>query len=125
MEALFTASITLVKLSILFLYRFIFPVPKLHCWTAAIGAFCTVWFLVCFFVSIFECRPIEAGWNPKLVALGQTTCIDYGNYLIGYELSNMALDIAILCLPVWMIKRLQLSTARKIAIGVIFLFGGL
>ena len=66
-----------------------------------------------------------AAWELDLVLSGQASCLVYGNYIIGYEITNVLLDICILCLPVWMIKSLQLPRAKKLVIGCVFLLGGL
>lgn len=124
-ECLFTITITLVKLSILAFYRQIFETRQFRITSNIIGALCVVWFFVCFFVSIFQCSPVHAAWDVGLVLQGKATCIVYGDYIIGYELSNMLLDIAIIVSCLWMIKGLQLSPIKKIIISSIFFVGSL
>ena len=124
-ESLFTATITFVKLSILSLYRTIFPTPAFRRASLLVGVGCLVWFFVCFFVNMFQCRPLAGAWELELVFSGEATCIVYGDFIVGYEISNMLLDIIILCLPIWQIRRLQLPTAKKVVIGGVFILGGL
>ncbi|KAI4264235.1 MAG: hypothetical protein L6R42_000651 [Xanthoria sp. 1 TBL-2021] len=124
-ESLFTATITFVKLSILSLYRTIFPTPAFRRASLFVGVGCLVWFFVCFFVNIFQCRPLVGAWKLELVFSGDATCIVYGDYIVGYEVSNMLLDIIILCLPIWQIRKLQLPTVKKLVIGGVFTLGGL
>ncbi|KAI4289857.1 MAG: hypothetical protein L6R35_000877 [Caloplaca aegaea] len=73
---------------------------------------------------MFQCRPLAGAWKLELVFSGGATCIVYGDFIVGYEISNMLLDIIILCLPIWQIKRLQLPTAKKLVIGGVFILGG-
>lgn len=124
-ESLFTATITFVKLSILSLYRTIFPTPAFRRASLLVGVGCLIWFFVCFFVNMFQCRPLVGAWKPELVFSGNASCIVYGDFIVGYEISNMLLDIIILCLPIWQIRKLQLPTAKKLVIGGVFILGGL
>lgn len=86
---------------------------------------CSVWFIVCFLVNTFQCTPVEAAWNVVLVVQGQARCIRYGKFILGYEVTNMLLDIGILSLPIYGIRRLQLPTQQKLALGAVFVLGGL
>ena len=50
-------------------------------------------------------------------------CLDAKRLLLGYELTNLFIDVVILCIPVMVIGRLQLSSAKKIGSLVAFLLG--
>ena len=125
LEALFTITISLVKFSILAFYRSVFPVPRFLRATLILAILCGVWFAVCFLVNIFQCCPINGAWDIPMQLDGRATCISYNRFLIGHEASNMLLDACILALPVWMLRRLQLSRAKKFVVGAVFLAGGL
>ena len=75
--------------------------------------------------TIFQCHPIKAAWNQLLIIEGKGHCIPAGTYIFGYELTNVFIDVCILCLPINMIRRLQLPLRRKISVSSIFLLGGL
>ena len=126
MEVLFTTTISLVKFSILAFYRTTFkPSKEFQRASVVVSAFCAIWFLVCFFVSIFQCSPPWAAWDLALFASGQAQCIAYGKFIIGYEITNILLDVAILALPIRAVWTLQMSKARKTILGGIFALGGL
>lgn len=117
-------TISTVKLSILLFYQHIFSVPSFRRLVRILAALCVVWLLVTFFIIIFQCSPIRAAWVFEL-QMTTAKCIPAGNIILGLELSNVILDILILCLPIYMIQRLQLPRSRKIIVSGIFLLGGL
>ncbi|ERF74613.1 hypothetical protein EPUS_00743 [Endocarpon pusillum Z07020] len=124
-ELLFTITISLVKISILVFYQKIFSTPGFRKASFVVGSVCILWLLVCCLVSVFQCRPISAAWHFELALLGQAQCIKYGHFIIGYELSNVLLDIAIIALPLSMLKKLQLALERKIVVACMVLLGSL
>ena len=52
-------------------------------------------------------------------------CIDFPIYFVCIEVTNVVLDIMILCLPVQMVRHLQLPNRQKIYLSGVFLLGGL
>ena len=86
-----------------------------------------VFYTTVFFLQIFGCRPVERIWNPYVHA---ASCINGGSILDSaaslYTASraiNAASDIIILVLPQLVIRKLQMSSQKKIGISVVFLFG--
>lgn len=123
--ALFTTTVTTIKISILLFLRKIFTTQWYRHVNTFLLTLCLVWFLVCFLVSTVQCIPVEAAWHLELVRQGQAKCIQYGRFVFGYELSNMLLDVAILCLPIYGTKQLQLPLRQKLAVSGVFAVGGL
>ena len=113
---------TLVKLSILVLYRRIFCTPAFKKSTILVGTAVMVWFIVTLFTDIFQCRPFQAAFDPQL--LFTTQCINVKDYYRGITASNLCLDVIILYMPLHMVWGLQLRTRQKIAVSGIFLLGG-
>lgn len=124
-EIIFSTTITAVKISILCFYRSIFATPSFRRATLVLGIICMLWFIIIVFIGIFQCRPISGAWDYVFQVEDKSRCIPIAGFIFGYELSNVLLDICILCLPIYMIRRLQLPTRRKISVGSIFLLGGL
>ncbi|KAI6087452.1 hypothetical protein F4821DRAFT_108552 [Hypoxylon rubiginosum] len=122
-EILFGGLITAVKLSILWFYYSIFSVNhhvRHAIFITATG--CIIWFIVTTFIVLFQCHPIDAFWNQ----LAQPPfCIDAPTFLLGYEMTNLFLDVAILCIPTGALKQLHLPLSKKISLCVIFILGGL
>lgn len=61
------AAITAVKLSILLLYRRIFPNARLKVALCAVGGFVICCGLTMNLLVAFQCTPINASWNPTVV----------------------------------------------------------
>ena len=124
-EVFFITTITTVKISILLFYRRIFATARFRALTTAFGLLCLLWWFIAFFVIVFQCYPVEDFWNYQLQLAWQASCLAPGTVIFGIEITNLFIDIMILCLPLWMINSLQMSTHRKISVGSMFLLGGL
>ena len=84
-----------------------------------------MWAVICLLISVFQCRPIEAAWDLSIAAEAHCTVRPTGAISSATSLPHMALDVAILCLPIFVTRHLQLPRLRKIMVGGIFLLGGL
>ena len=116
----YVISLCAVKVSILLLYRSLFPTHKFHIVIGLVGILIVVWSFMSLCVAIFACWPISGNWDPKI-----TTCINEGLFFLVAALINIITDLAVLCLPLRQVWQLQLSSARKIAVSGLFLLGGL
>ena len=108
-----------IKISFLLFYRRVFVIKWFLHVTVGIGALVVVWCLSVTFSVIFECQPVGSYWQPKL----QQHCIDSQKFYWANGISNLLLDVIILCLPVPMIWKLQMSTKRKISLTLVFALG--
>ena len=120
-EIFYVLPIMLTKISILLLYRSIFPGKEFAMATNIIGALVVAWAIACIGGVIFSCIPVQGYWDLSL----NTRCIDSTKFFIGNAVPNMVTDTCILVLPVRRVWQLQLSTNRKIAVSSMFLLGGL
>ena len=122
-EIIMGCVITPVKLSILWFYHTIFALnPTVRKVIYATAAACCVWFIIVTFVLVFQCSPVDAYWN---MLARPPACLSTQRTLLGYELTNLFLDVLILSIPVGAIKDLQLTPARKASTIGIFLMGAL
>ncbi|KAI1468737.1 uncharacterized protein F4812DRAFT_424513 [Daldinia caldariorum] len=122
-ELIFTSGITSIKLSILWFYYNLFAVNhRLRLVIKVVGVVCIIWFLVAIFVLIFQCNPIQAYWEQFAQP---PYCLESPRVLLGYELTNLFLDVVILCVPVGVVSQLHLQTTKKITVLGIFLLGAL
>lgn len=124
-EILFGLVITTVKLSILWFYYTIFAVPNSAFNKSIIkgtAVICVVWFLIVNFLVVFQCTPVHAYWDMLAMA---PYCIDSPRLLLGYEMTNLFLDVVILCIPVAILRGVQLESSKKMGILAIFLLGAL
>ena len=117
----YALTITVVKISILALYRRIFDTPAFKQTSLIVGLACIAWFIVTLFTDVFQCRPFEAAFDPALMFTYH--CIDLQAYYYGICAANLAIDLIMLYLPLHMVWRLQLPTRQKISLSGIFLLG--
>lgn len=122
LEILFSFVITSVKIGILWLYHTLFGISKLaKKLIYGTGILCILWFIIAIFVLIvFQCRPVDAYWNEFM---SPAKCFDAKRLLLGYELTNFFIDVIILCIPVVVIRKLQLSREKKVGASITFLLG--
>ena len=77
-----------------------------------------LFYIIEFFLDIFQCSPRNRGWNREIPG----KCI--GEYNIIYTAGfNVISDTIILILPLSRIWRLQMSTRKKIGVSLIFSTG--
>ncbi|MCJ1246983.1 hypothetical protein MMC30_004194 [Trapelia coarctata] len=103
---LYPLTITATKISILLFYPRIFSVPRFLLATTIVG-----------------CRPISAAWTPASTFETAPVCINSVSLFWFSAIFLLFTDIAILCLPLSMIWRLQLSAQQKLILSGIFMLG--
>ena len=113
----------MAKISILLLYRRIFPTQVIRRATLVIGVACVMWAIAAICCIIFQCRPISGAWNPNDVFTDR--CIDLRTYFQCTSGVHIGLDIIILCMPLRMIYKLELPADQKLMVSGIFMIGGL
>ncbi len=116
-------TITAVKISILLLYRRIFDTAAFKKVILVVGTLCVAWLFADIFGMLFFCSPMSAFWDLALIFSNH--CRDIQAMLYGITISNMFLDIILLCMPLPMIWKLALSPRKKVEVGCLFLIGGL
>ena len=119
----YTLTITIVKLSILILYRRIFSTVAFKRTTPIVGAAVMLWFIVALFTNLFQCRPLQAAFDLELLFTDQ--CIHLQAYYWGVTASNLCIDVFMLYMPLHMVWGLKLPTRQKIALSGIFLLVGM
>ena len=111
----------IIKISILLLYRRVFPSVLFQR---------LVWFGVTFLVlmlssntlvAIFACNPIRGFW----VATVKAKCIDAVRFYWATAILNVVTDVYILVLPLPQVWQLQISKKQKIGLTALFTLGGL
>ena len=114
-------ALTTIKLSIILLYRRIFPVPSLHKVIYYLTAYIVIWQIFQTLDSIFACDPVRGYWDHSLRAKCRDELVDI---IIG-GVQNIVTDVIILCLPMPILWTLQTSKQRKIQLTGLFALGGL
>ncbi|KAI9823079.1 MAG: hypothetical protein M1826_000283 [Phylliscum demangeonii] len=120
-EVLYSVCITVTKLSILLLYRYLFAVRPFRFAVYAVGLYVTACGITQFFVTIFQCRPIQRSWDYVHV---QGSCIQGLLFFYAAAILNLIADLVILLLPMPVVWRLQITWRQKLALTAIFVLGG-
>lgn len=110
-------AVGLVKASILCLYGRIFSVSR---WPIAVHSLLVItsaWLIAFFFATLFQIWPIRCNW----ISCPPTT--DYTAIYVACSVTDTAIDIAILCLPPFFIRKLRLSLVQKVGLASIFGLG--
>jgi hypothetical protein len=119
---LYAIVIAVIKISILLLYRSLFPTPGIDLATKIIGVTSIAWGIETALVGIFSCTPVRAFWD---VTVKERTCINTTAFFIANSTAHVLIDITILVLPVKKVWALKMSLHHKIVVSFIFLLGGL
>lgn len=108
-----------VKISILLQYRRVFAVRFMQLITFYAVIFMSAWTVTLCFLLTLVCLPVAKFWDSTIP--GQ--CLD--SLTIWYVLAgfNLATDLAIFCLPLPVIRSLQLPRKQKVMLIAVFGLG--
>lgn len=120
-ETVYTVSIVLAKLSILFFYSRIFKERAFKIALYASFGFVIAWFVAIEITVLAQCRPVSALWDFTQPGV----CIDLQKFFMGAGIPNVLLNFIILVLPLPMIWTLDIEKKHKFALSSVFLLGGL
>jgi hypothetical protein len=73
------------------------------------------------FVWAYICQPMALYWDWSM----EGTCQDTGKAYISTSALNVATDIIILLLPIWLLWPLRVRPMQKLAVTVVLMAGGL
>ncbi len=90
------------------------------CW--ALGAIVTAYGITALFVGIFSCRPIAFSWDDHI---SSGRCINFLAFWLFNASFNSATDIIVFCLPVPVLRALQLPKHQMGLLSSIFVLGAL
>ncbi|MCJ1327362.1 hypothetical protein MMC10_004031 [Thelotrema lepadinum] len=102
----------------------IFRGPVFNAVTWATIVLASVWGVAFFFSILFECTPIDLSLILPPVA-PQIHCIDQTANFWGLSISDVLIDVIILCTPFPFVWNLQMSTKHKWGVSGMFLLGAL
>jgi hypothetical protein len=119
---LYAVSLAVIKISILLLYRSLFPTRGMDVATKIIGLISIAWGLETALVGIFSCTPVEGFWD---LALTKKRCINTTAFFTANSAVHVIIDITILALPVRKVWALKMSLNNKVVVSFMFLLGGL
>lgn len=118
---MYYCCIALIKFSILFFYRRLFPVSKLRIATSALlGTIAALW-ITAAFLSVLPCHPVSYNWDRT--QQGGHCTGNPGDFTIGVSVPNIVTDVLILLLPLPVIWQLKMQPQKRVALCGIFSLG--
>jgi hypothetical protein len=80
--------------------------------------------LIFFFIKIGSCKPVSALWLPPFETVGQCMDGDTTDIMMNiHSVLGIAIDIALVVLPVWVIHTKMMFSGRKFRVILIFTVG--
>ncbi|KAH8591910.1 hypothetical protein B0O99DRAFT_718424 [Bisporella sp. PMI_857] len=110
-----------VKVSILLLYLRLSPYRpfRIAVWVVMIATI--VYSILGSFEFLFNCQPIAKNWDVTL----DGKCIDVTKILMTHGSLTIVTDIAMLILPITLVRKLKLPLKQKVALAGLFMTGTL
>lgn len=118
-QLLYKVASVSTKISILVFYVRIFTTRNFKIAASITGGVVIAYSVGSICATIWQCNPIAKSWNKNLPG----KCIQIGD--VWYSTSVMAIvtDLAIIGLPIYQLKRLQLPMGQKIGLSFMFSLG--
>ncbi|TDZ18583.1 Satratoxin biosynthesis SC1 cluster protein 4 [Colletotrichum sidae] len=119
-ECIYVTAVMFIKISLLLMYRRIFPSRGFKISAMVLGGVTIAWWISIVLVCVFQCTPVAKAYMPWI----DGTCIDLKGSFIGNAIPNILTDVAILCLPIGQVWRLQATLVQRLSLCFMFLLGG-
>ncbi|PYH91564.1 hypothetical protein BO71DRAFT_486146 [Aspergillus ellipticus CBS 707.79] len=113
-------SLVLVKVSILLFYARIFITPWFRIATRVYIAVLIAWGIAIIVAQLLCANPISAAWDPFAI---DPLRFDYNAFSEAFAGMSMVFDLLVLCFPIPVIHKLQMSTRQKVQVLAIFWLG--
>ena len=118
-EQLYGIAEALIKISILLFYRRVFAIDSFRRVANVSIALVSIWALLFLLLFIFPVTPISTSWQPNTPSHQN---YDWTKVLLWHAITNIGLDVYVLCLPLPIIRGLHMSRGRKFAVvGIMWL----
>ncbi|KAK7180494.1 hypothetical protein DPSP01_009970 [Paraphaeosphaeria sporulosa] len=111
--------LAMMKASLIMFYLEIFPLKRVRIIAYIILGWIVINSLILFFLTIFNCRPVNAFWDRDIK--GQ--CMNINALAFANSGTAIAQDIVLLIFPLVCIRQLKMQRARKFAVGLMFSIG--
>lgn len=121
-EVCYMAAEALTQLSFLAFYLRIFPSEKFHLITYILMGLSVCFGISNTFVMIFQCLPVPffwSGWSGEY----QGQCVDISSYSWYKAAMQIAMDLAIITLPIWPLLHTSMKRRKKLQVALMFCTG--
>lgn len=120
-DLLWVTLVTLIKVSILHFYLVIFRQPIFMRSVYVVMGICVAWWIGSLFGTAFFCNPPENQFS--LDPADRAACGDSNTLYSAVASSDLAIDVIVIALPMPVLWSLQLPTAKKFALTLVFGIG--
>lgn len=116
---IYNIAMCIIKIGILLQYRRVFAVRMIQIITFYGTILMICWTIIIAFINIFICVPVSKFWTPDLPG----RCLD--SLAIWYMMAgfNLVTDLVVFCMPLPVIKSLNLPRKQKMMLFAIFSLG--
>ncbi|RYO89653.1 hypothetical protein DL766_008059 [Monosporascus sp. MC13-8B] len=118
-EATYYITVSLTKMSILFLYLKLIPQRSYRIVNWSMMAFVALTGFTCVLAGIFQCNPIHKAWHTDVPG----TCFNQVALYLSNAGLNILQDLIIYFLPVKTLWQVQLPRKQRIALIAVFVVG--
>ncbi|KAH7418896.1 hypothetical protein BKA64DRAFT_655508 [Cadophora sp. MPI-SDFR-AT-0126] len=115
-------SFMCVKLSILLLYLRLSPYKRFRIAVWVIIATTVLYSFLGSFEFLFNCQPIAKNWD---LTITKGKCINVSKILMTHGSINVVTDVAMLVLPIALVRKLKMQMKQKVALACLFMTGTL
>ncbi|KAL1604909.1 hypothetical protein SLS60_004450 [Paraconiothyrium brasiliense] len=122
MAALYFTQTALLKLCLVFFYIRVFPSAGVQRLLWGTVIFVVVWGITFVLAALLQCRPAHYFWE-QWDGLHEGHCVDINVMTLTHAAISIALDIWILGIPMWQLRRLKLHWKKKVGVGLMFCVG--
>ncbi|KAL4928119.1 CFEM domain-containing protein [Aspergillus undulatus] len=122
LTTIYPPCISLIKMSMLFLYLRLFPGNKIRLVTIITLVLTTVWGIIYTIVGTFVCTPRSYAWT-SWDGEHQGTCLNETAIVVSHAIINIILDVFVIGLPIPTLLKLKLSNTKKAGVCMMFLIG--
>ncbi|KAI1755489.1 hypothetical protein F4782DRAFT_527540 [Xylaria castorea] len=121
-DAFYVVNQACAKFSILALYYRIFSVNRTFVrWTYGVATVTMLWFISMFIERLLVCNPPAKLWDPSIPGV----CVNSQIVVAAGESINSLIDFVMIGMAVYVVGKLNISTAQKFQLSLIFAIGGL
>ncbi|MCJ1358286.1 MAG: hypothetical protein MMC33_008285 [Icmadophila ericetorum] len=117
---IYTGSVIMVKLSLLSFYYQVFSIQQFRRVVVGLGVYCVLLFTSAELALFLSCIPLKVVWSFDTPG----KCINFDALILSTSIIDIIADIVIVCLPIWVIRGLQLNKRDKVALVMIFALAG-
>ncbi|ETS86240.1 hypothetical protein PFICI_00068 [Pestalotiopsis fici W106-1] len=121
MELLYFFESFMLKLSMIAFYLTIFPGRNVRRILLLTGLFDLLYGITFVLVPFGQCVPLSHFWNQFQGSQG--TCIDFNALAWANGSISIAIDLWLITIPIYQLRKLQLSKWKKIGVGAMFVVG--